>query len=825
MILPDYEFPDSPEGRSQSPSNMLWRDPNVDQLDFQLPGSSSFGSKYASPTTPIIYGNGTMLSDIGEVTEVESTVGPASRRASSRYSAYTENETFGPAVAVSNKVAQRRSKVAARDRERRYSNDSTSTITTQDHRATFGDFDDSVSVGDSSFQGDDEESMASSYVEGTIPRSARIRESKMDEANGDYSTSYISNRAEQILANAKRRLTVGSPDVLFAYKFAQLTLLQAMEGNLNRARSSLGYSDGSTPSPQLGRPGSALRESAGTSQPTSHSRIKSEDGIRDISNRPTLFPQRSASALGAAGGYRQPTSRFRRDDAGSRTGHSAYGNHHHPLDSTLEPLSEDDARDSASNTDSRRSSAQYFNLLSPTFGTFSDRGLTRSASVAQMRDIQDQMQGLRGKISTLKEQARADSLKRRSLQSLRTPSPFTHARFDQGLMEPREIRTSVHSQDGMPTSPYVVEEDGREGGGHAAHEVAVGDGHGATEVEHNSSGSERHRSVSSPRDRATPTQSHAAAENNPEDVVEDGADDLRTENGDVSDEEYGTDQFDDAQSDMREWESESGESTYHDSQQHQMSHEDREDAFDYEHFFLHSALGSISRRGQRDSSESEFSDDSVETTRGPTSRSSRRRSIDTLASDDTFATATEGRASRSSAVKADMGGYNDGGYDELPPVQEVRSNDGTESPYEGQEARQRQNSVVYRPTSAAQADRLHRPSVSSFESTGTNRSFPLVNKAKLNGGVLTPGGSPDLVVRQLSETLMNGTSGAPQGTKSGLTLQGLHKDDQIAVERLVASLGKCVLSLGEASKASTESRMIRRRLDEARRILEGHDEA
>jgi len=436
-----------------------------------------------------------------------------------------------------------------------------------------------------------------------------------------------------------------------------------------------------------------------------------------------------------------------------------------------------------------------------------------------MRDIQDQMQGLRGKISTLKEQARADSLKRRSLQSLRTPSPFTHARFDQGLVEPREIRTSIYSQDGMPTSPWVVE-DGREGDGHAAPEVVVGDGHGATEVEQKSSGSERQRSVGSPEDRATPTQGYPPAEENPEDAVEDVADDLRTENGDVSDENYETDQFDDVQSDMRDWESESGESTYHDSHQHQMSHEDREDAFDYEHFFLHSALGSISRRGQRDSSESDFSDDSVETTRGPTSSPSRRRSIDTLASDDTFATATEGRASRSSAFKADMGGY-----DELPPVQEVRSNDGTESPYEGQEARQRQNSVVYRPTSAAaQADRLHRPSVSSFESTGTNRSFPLVNKAKLNSGVLTPGGSPDPVVRQLSETLMNGTSGAPQGN-SGLALQALHKDDQIAVERLVASLGKCVLSLGEASKASTESRMIRRRLDEARRILEGHDES
>lgn len=147
-----------------------------------------------------------MLSDIGEVTEAESTVGPSSRRASSRYSGYTENETFGPSSAALNKIYQRRSKMG---RDRAASMESTSTITTQDQRATFGDFDDSVSVDDSNFQGDDEESMASGYFEGTLPKSARIRTAKTEEGNDQYSTAYISNQAEQILANAKRRLTVG----------------------------------------------------------------------------------------------------------------------------------------------------------------------------------------------------------------------------------------------------------------------------------------------------------------------------------------------------------------------------------------------------------------------------------------------------------------------------------------------------------------------------------------------------------------------------------------------------------------------------------------
>ena len=54
-------------------------------------------------------------------------------------------------------------------------------------------------------------------------------------------------------------------------------------------------------------------------------------------------------------------------------------------------------------------------------------GLTRSRSTAQIRDIRDQMQDLKGKISTLKRRARQDSLYRRSLSNLRTPSPFTAA--------------------------------------------------------------------------------------------------------------------------------------------------------------------------------------------------------------------------------------------------------------------------------------------------------------------------------------------------------------------------------------------------------------
>jgi hypothetical protein len=157
------------------------------------------------------------------------------------------------------------------------------------------------------------------------------------------------------------------------------------------------------------------------------------------------------------------------------------------------------------------------------------------------------------------------------------------------------------------------------------------------------------------------------------------------------------------------------------------------------------------------------------------------------------------------------------------------------------------------------ATMLHRPSVSSFESTGTNRSFPLVKKTKKasSTGILTPhGASPDQDLKTISDSLMNETASIYEearmnghesaldngshkysgsldsangvGTLDGqvadsnaAAMQTLLREDQYLVERLVASLGRCVLGLTDSGRASTESRMYRRRIDAARRILEG----
>ncbi|KAM0564407.1 hypothetical protein ACHAPJ_000620 [Fusarium lateritium] len=861
MILPDYDCDVSLDDRSQSPITM-WNNGRTTDMRFHLPSQNQFIAGPITPSTPIIYGNGTMLSDIGEVTEVESVAGRGGRRDSAHLSVYSiEEQVLGSSPTMG--ASRIKSRTQILQHARKSSLDSNSTITSQDRRAPFADFDDSVSVDDSNFQGDDEESMASSYVEGTAtqePRTVRIPRTQ-DVAEQRYSTSSLSDRAEQILANAKQRLTT-------------------MEGNLSRARISLytPMSDGSTPSPPIVRPATSLRESTvplGSGQ--GHNRNLSETSLQNELTTPG-FPQRSASALGAAGGYRQPLTSSKSADAlGIGYGASSYRSPVIALDPTLEALNEDEG---GAHGDSRRSSSQLYIQPSPTFGSSIDLDMPRSASVTQVRDLKHQMKDLRGKISSLKEQARADSLKRRSLQSLRTPSPFTHARWDQGFLEPRRSqdsgpetvpwqapRNQEASNDNSKTqkspnlSPNLETKDVTELEQTKAADTEYEDAPDTPQIPDEVAGHEQR--ISPQLNTEIDTKDETQAQEN-DDTYDDGVTwegDLEQDEEEMKPEQqhYGLQngvyhdlQDDDEEDEFVDFESESGESSYHDAFQNPVSHEDREDAFDYEHFFLHSAMGSMSQH-RRESWSSVSSDDSVETTRGPISAPAndssgndsdheRRPSVDTMSSFNTFATATEGRSSRSSNLDetiVETPEDSDG-----PPTSKRTTFGGFQFPRSRTSSRNgsvdfhqtqpRRNTVVHRPSSSATVSTRHRPSVSSFGSTGTNRSFPLVDRARGSNGILTPtgstpGGSPDAELRQISQSLLNeaaslGGIETEQRNGSPSAVQGLDKESQILVERLVATLGKCVLGLTESSRAGSEARMYRRRIDTARRILEGLEE-
>ena len=660
-----------------------------------------------------------------------------------------------------------------------------------------------------------------------------------------------------------------------------------MEGNLSRARnalyvtspSSLSFpSDGSTPSPPIQlRLAATPRDGPDTSSSIyspGHARMGSDNALK-IGLPVHVYPPRSASALGAAGGYRQPLTNSRsvdqiRDQLTGNHGRSQYK----PRETSLEPLSEDDVLASPDlQPTNDRTSAQLDTFLSPTFGP--EKSLTRSASAAQMRDLKDHMKDLKGKISSLREQARADSMKRRSLQSLRTPSPFTHARVDRWYGESADESPEKDNTGRNPWNGEVSSVDGD-----------------SPDTNRDAQDAPKARAVDGPAVEAqqVPTEAEQTFTESP--VIPDAAvmasripreemdDDLQTENGDAEEEEDGAAPPDAA------YESESGESSYHDTLQHPLSHEDREDAFDYEHFILHSALGTISQRlarhGKRGSRGSFSSEDSVETTRGPTAESktkdgegsrssllrrSRRGSAASTSTVESFATATEGRASRANRSSSGSDDARPTPSEPLPspqtPLTARRATFGADasSSYPPkrssvEEPRQTQQPPVVRRPASSAATMLHRPSISSFESTGTNRSFPLVvaKKTPLHG-IAAPNAAPppapssDEELRSISETLMNETASlceqqatadtpdddaaAAAGRLSRLSMgengpaaiQMLGKEDQFLVERLVATLGRCVLGLSDSGKASSESRMYRRRIDAARRILEGLDPA
>ncbi|KAL8319229.1 hypothetical protein RB597_006151 [Gaeumannomyces tritici] len=898
MILPDYpdydrtSSPDMDQDRSQSPL-MMWKNAHAAATSSQLHQLYTMSGppllptvSPVTPTTPIIYGNGTMLSDIGEVTEAESTPGrpsPARRRDTS-----PGDEALRSSPTMGLEAVRKLQRQRSHDRGRRSSLDSNSTITTQEQTNLFADFDDTVSVGDSVFQGDDEESVADSYVPDEAPRSlpqsqhpARHNgledgfssaERRAAAASDRQSAFLLSQRAEQILANAKRRLTT-------------------MEGNLNRARSSLHTSspsisslgsDGTVPSPTLQFRSGSSRDSTSS---LGHTRMGSDNTLR-IGIPVKVYPQRSASALGAAGGYRQPLTTSRSVDQIRESSRYASARPTHKplvgLDSPLEALSEneDDAsRPHAGAESSIRNSAYLEGYLSPTFGQGNDgaKVVTRSASTTQMRDIRDQVKDLKGKISNLRDQARADSLRRRSFQSLRTPSPFTHARIEQWCPEP----TTNRLEDAEEAVSRDSEQSGADGdtspgrNGDIAEYGRVQASSGVTPESEAGSLQEEAMAALQNGDESLVLGAHAnseASETNDDDVS-----DMLTENGDFGDDQYET-------ADAQGYESESGESAYHDTLQHPISHEDRKDAFDYEHFILHSALGTISqqRLARGDRSGSFSSDDSAVTTRGPfgidatileeTTGEPKLRRRGSNSSDSTaasvgsvesFATADEGRRShdggrRTADADRPRGQSRvreHGRNSTSPPVDTTQAGHGPLEPGAdgiGELRSPPVATVLRRPASSA-AVPFHRPSVSSFESTGTMRSFPLVTRKKAASVSLTGhsiaglhSSSPDGDLRAISDKLMNEAAavyaqqagpgyqvGRTSPTKRGgsvlvrsntpAPMQHLLREDQFLVERLVAGIGRCVLGLSENGRAGAESRMYRRRLDAARRILEGID--
>ena len=447
-----------------------------------------------------------------------------------------------------------------------------------------------------------------------------------------------------------------------------------MEGNLTRARTSVRVSPSPSPSPSgsgpsmgLGQPVGGLYRSisrtdrrsstmrpratysSSQDQPSNrHSRVYSETYVPSAAH-PSIStaepnPSRSMSAMGSS---RSPD--YGHDD---RSFHYAptrsYLTHRASVSSIRPPIisrSSDDhsstgtAQDPNTSTDQdgqQISNLEDFNSIYP-----SQDPPSRSQSQLQVRDLQDQMKGLHIKISSLKVKAQGDSLRRRSLQLLRTPSPLTAANHA-NQWRSNDVEYKSGPGEARPDAEYTHETAGTPEN-RSSDELDVA--------------ARKHETDSS---RKTKEPSPPHAETHPEPPVYEPVDNDDTQSVIESlyedAEDYNSDGSSDTEIDRDELNQILNEPLDDDLAdpleafpavpQHPdfLSHEDREDAFDYEHFILHSALGNYTQARRRQQSNASYS--SVETTRPLHGRRSmghsRANSATSLSTVATFATATEG---------------------------------------------------------------------------------------------------------------------------------------------------------------------------------------
>ncbi|KAI8936382.1 hypothetical protein NX059_006794 [Plenodomus lindquistii] len=465
------------------------------------------------------------------------------------------------------------------------------------------------------------------------------RSSGSDDDDDPYSSAALSRRAEIILANAKKRLNV-------------------MEGNLRGARESLvvspTFSANSNPL-DVSQHISATRErdrrlysgigpipprihSYRTSQlaannTTTHSRGLSETSVplpfkssymsRSASNK------RASSAIGhTSGPWSHDGHKQGRFPIKESRSHEVLRN---PRSTWTSPPEREPPVRSTSRTS--RSPTALETLPEDEDGA----RVHRSASAAS--GLRDQVNDLKGRISSLKLKAQEDHLRRRSLQNLRAPSPFTSANTWQSGIIPFTANTGLGIKTEFPSRTLLHAPDNYSRPRSATTTLSQREG----EELINYAVKEQHEPTTSHSYSEQYMRDDARLSRQYEDFEEDVVADETDEDFMSADEEE-----DDAVP--------GGDSVYEDAVYElppTERHEDRVDAFDYEHFFLHSAMGTYSLEGRRSSASSGSSNattrpvtavQSMEDLSDPAKRISfhaRNPSVDSISTIASFATAAE----------------------------------------------------------------------------------------------------------------------------------------------------------------------------------------
>ncbi|KAL4989697.1 hypothetical protein BDW68DRAFT_195592 [Aspergillus falconensis] len=599
----------------------------------------------------------------------------------------------------------------------------------------------------------------------------------------DLSAVILESEAERILENAKRRLSL-------------------MEGNLTRARSTMrsttpSFSSSpvpSAPSPGLGQPVGGLYQSIHraadrrssnlrprqtyNSQDTSnnrHSRVYSEINLPSNPREVGKNLSRSVSAMGSS-----TSSNFHNDERSFHYAPTrAYLTHHASVSSIQQNTSIPSTKERASSGSSpviegveeeeKVSNMEKFNTVYPVHDPPS-----RSQSQLQVRDLQDQMKGLHIKISTLKVKAQEDGLRRRSLQSLRTPSPLTAAtHWYANSLEHTARRCPLRMSseyDRYMDSPINDHSSGSE---HTSSSNTD-----STVLVPETAPAEAVQSSEGAIVAAFELTDHESDHSTAESLYEDAEEDIDRE----ALEEILREPLDDDLAD-----DEAGSLPAVDD----TPHEEREDAFDYEHFILHSALGNYTQTRLR--RQSNASETSVETTRPISkrrsmrsmkhSRSNSNNSISTIA---TFATAAEGRDDIESVLYWDRKFNDELNHRYVEPGDDQTGID-------------------------SEAERTPRKSL-AVESVASQRP----------GSAATGSATPTSLASSLVSTVRAAASPHPNSTNSHL---GINEDDTRLLEQLFKSLGDVCIKLQELTTSpdydEKQAKLLRRRLEAARRVLDG----
>lgn len=395
--------------------------------------------------------------------------------------------------------------------------------------------------------------------------------------------------------------------------------------------------------------------------------------------------------------------------------------------------------------------------------------LQRSASTTT--NLRSQMSELRGRISSLQQKAKEDSLRRRSLQSLRTPSPFTAA----------EIWYS--GADSYAGGPITAD---------------AGVGSKPDDPVADDSQIQKHSQEEATTPDSTPVQRRSR-----EEIVEEveEAEEAEDDNGEDQAEPFGKDDMDESypreESRDRTRTPESprdNESVYEDVSPVMERHEDRADAFDYENFFLHSAMGTYSTVSR--SSSSLGSNDSVETTR-PVSPSKaaedepdlkehrpsfhlRNDSVGSVSTVATFQTAVEGQ--------------------------------GSEADSEGNSANERLDEFSEQILRSAQGPTLN--STLKAPQVPAGRADSAVSVPHSHSNSITQGSPAEQIVAAI----------LLRSKKTGRRRPSLEKPDKELIEGLADGFVNVCNNLLDTSIDDYERRVWRRRLDDARRMLNGEGE-